>query len=129
VRRLFIVGYAVCGVVTLVGHADACVLIGAGVLVLRPLAAETLDGAGKHALPARGPSVRAQRDDGHLRSVSQTPPARCRPRSFAALLSAFELPAVFVAGGVMMLGMAALPATYAALLIRFRYLGRVASLR
>jgi cobalamin synthase len=81
--------------------------IGAGVLVLAALAAETLDGAGNTLyLRAVHPYERSEMTAifASYRDATQLVP----PAVFAALLSAFELPAVFVAGGVMMLGMAGL---------------------
>ena len=107
-RRLLLLGYAGTGCITLATvPAMATPILGATMLVLSALVAETIDGAG-NSLFLRAVHVHERsemtavfvtyRDFGNL-----APPA-----VFAALLAVFELPAVFVAGGLTMLGMAGL---------------------
>ncbi len=108
IRRLFIAGYATSGVVTLAATLlmDTA-WIGASALLLAALATEILDGAGNTLyLRAVHPYERSEMTAifATYRDTTQLVP----PAVFAALLSAFELPAVFVAGGLMMLGMSGL---------------------
>ncbi|HZS82175.1 MAG TPA: MFS transporter [Stellaceae bacterium] len=107
-RRLLMLGYGATGLVTLAAALlMGTSLVGAAVLVVSALAAETLDGAGNTLyLRAVHPHERAEMTAVFItyRDFAQLAP----PALFAALLAVFELPAVFIAGGTMMLGMAAL---------------------
>ena len=107
-RRLLSIGYAVAGLLTLVAallvHIPA---LGAVMLVLAALGTETIDGAGNLLfLRAVHPYERSEMTTVFVtyRDVAQLAP----PGVFAALLSLFNLPSVFLAGGVMMLGLATL---------------------
>ncbi|MBV9523312.1 MAG: MFS transporter [Alphaproteobacteria bacterium] len=107
-RRLLMAGYAATGLITLAAAAlMGTSLWGAGVLVLSALAAESLDGAGNTLyLRAVHPHERGEMTAVFVtyRDFAQLVP----PALFAALLAVFELPAVFIAGGAMMLGMSLL---------------------
>ncbi len=107
-RRLLFAGYALTGLFTLIA-ALLVVLppIGAAMLVLAALAAEILDGAGNTLfLRAVHAYERAEMTTVFVsyRDVAQLAP----PAVFSVLLSLFSLSSVFVAGGVMMLGLALL---------------------
>jgi len=107
-RWLLIVGYASTAIVTI----TAAVLMGAPAagavtLVAAAFAAEIIDGAGNSLyLRAVHPFERSEMTAVFVsyRDFSQFAP----PAVFSVLLTFFELPAVFVAGGIMMLGMAGL---------------------
>jgi predicted MFS family arabinose efflux permease len=108
IRRLLLFGYAATGCVTLATvPAMGTPLLGATMLVLSALVAETIDGAG-NSLFLRAVHVHERSEMTSVfvtyRDFGQTAP----PAVFAALLAIFELPAVFVAGGLMMLAMAGL---------------------
>jgi len=105
-RRLLLAGYAAAGMLTL-GAALATALppLGAVMLVLAALGAETLDGAGNLLfLRAVHPYERAEMTTVFVsyRDLAQLAP----PAAFSVLLSLFSLPSVFVAGGLMMLALA-----------------------
>lgn len=108
VRKLFVAGYAASGAVTLVtALLMQSAWIGAAAIVLAALATEMLDGGGNSLyLRAVHPYERSEMTAvfASYRDATQLLP----PAIFAALLTAFQLPAVFVAGGVMMLGMSGL---------------------
>jgi len=108
VRKLFVAGYAASGVVTLVtALLMQSAWLGAIALILGALATEVLDGAGNSLyLRAVHPYERSEMTAvfASYRDATQLLP----PAVFTALLTFFELPAVFVAGGMMMLGMAGL---------------------
>jgi len=108
IRPLLLVGYFGTGCVTI---ATAFLMeapyLGAAMLVLSAFVAETIDGAGNSLyLRAVHPHERSEMTAVFVtyRDVGQLAP----PVLFSALLTVFELPAVFLAGGVMMLGMAGL---------------------
>ena len=107
-RRLLMAGYAATGAVTLAAALlMGTSLIGAAILVLAAFAAETLDGAGNTLfLRAVHPHDRGEMTAVFVtyRDFAQLAP----PAVFAMLLAVFALPAVFVAGGTMMLGMSLL---------------------
>lgn len=108
IRRLLMVGYAATGLITMAAALlMGAPLLGAAVLVLAALAAETIDGAGNSLfLRAVHPHERSEMTTVFVsyRDVAQLAP----PAVFAVLLTVFDLPAVFLAGGVMMLGLARL---------------------
>ncbi|MGO8866687.1 MAG: hypothetical protein ACLQME_09315, partial [Alphaproteobacteria bacterium] len=105
-RRLLLAGYAAAGVLTLTAAlATALPPLGAVMLVLAALGAETLDGAGNLLfLRAVHPYERAEMTTVFVsyRDLAQLAP----PAAFSVLLSLFSLPSVFVAGGLMMLALA-----------------------
>ena len=105
-RRLLLVGYAAAGVLTLAAAlSTALPPLGAVMLVLAALGAETLDGAGNLLfLRAVHPYERAEMTTVFVsyRDLAQLAP----PAAFSVLLSLFRLPSVFVAGGLMMLALA-----------------------
>ena len=108
IRRLLLLGYAATGCITLATvPAMGTPLLGAVMLVMSAFVAETIDGAG-NSLFLRAVHVHERSEMTAVfvtyRDFGQTAP----PAIFAALLAVFELPAVFVAGGAMMLGMAVL---------------------
>ena len=81
--------------------------LGAATLILAAVACETIDGAGNTLyLRAVHPHERSEMTAvfASYRDVAQLAP----PAVFAVLLTTFALPAIFVAGGVMMLGLAGL---------------------
>ncbi|HXQ68309.1 MAG TPA: MFS transporter [Alphaproteobacteria bacterium] len=105
-RRLLLAGYAAAGVLTLAAAlSTALPPLGAVMLVLAALGAETLDGAGNLLfLRAVHPYERAEMTTVFVsyRDLAQLAP----PAAFSVLLSLFSLPSVFVAGGLMMLALA-----------------------
>lgn len=107
-RRLLVWGYALGGLST-IGAAlvMGSAVLGATALLVAAFAVESIDGAGNSLyLRAVHPFERSEMTAVFVsyRDASQfVPPAVC-----SALLAAFDLPAVFVAGGIMMLGMAGL---------------------
>lgn len=107
-RRLLMAGYAATGAITLAAALlMGTSLVGAAILVLSAFAAETLDGAGNTLfLRAVHPHDRGEMTAVFVtyRDFAQLAP----PAVFAMLLAVFALPAVFVAGGTMMLGMSLL---------------------
>jgi MFS transporter, ACDE family, multidrug resistance protein len=103
-RRLLIAGYSATGLLTLLAAAflHASSLLGAALLLLAALGAETIDGAGNSLfLRAVHPYERAEMTAVYAtyRDLAQFVP----PALFALLLSMFDLASVFVAGGAMML--------------------------
>ena len=108
IRSLYGFGYAATGAVSV----SAAVLmgapvLGAAVLLLAAFAAESIDGGGNSLyLRAVHPYERGEMTAvfASYRDVAQLVP----PGVFSILLTAFDLPAVFVAGGAMMLGLAGL---------------------
>jgi ACDE family multidrug resistance protein len=107
-RRLLRAGYAIGGILTI---AAALMLgnswFGAAILVGAAFAVESIDGAGNTLfLRAVHPHERGTMTAIFItyRDVAQLAP----PAVFAALLVVFKLPAVFVGGGVMILGSAIL---------------------
>jgi MFS transporter, ACDE family, multidrug resistance protein len=107
-RWLLIAGYGATALVTVAaaGLMGAPVL-GAAALVLAAFCAEIIDGAGNSLyLRAVHPFERSEMTAVFVsyRDFSQFAP----PAVFSVVLSLFQLPAVFVAGGVMMAGMAGL---------------------
>jgi MFS transporter, ACDE family, multidrug resistance protein len=107
-RALLVAGYASTGVVSVAAAlAMGAPWLGAATLILATVACETIDGAGNTLyLRAVHPHERSEMTAvfASYRDVAQLAP----PAVFAVLLSAFALPAIFVAGGVMMLGLAGL---------------------
>ena len=107
-RWLLIVGYGSAAVVTIAAAAlMGAAAIGAAMLVFAAFCTEIIDGAGNSLyLRAVHPYERSEMTAVFVsyRDVSQFAP----PAVFSVLLSIFELPAVFVAGGIMMIGMTAL---------------------
>jgi hypothetical protein len=101
-------GYAATGLVTIVAAMlMGAPVVGAATLVLAAFAAEIIDGAGNSLyLRAVHPFERSEMTAVFVsyRDFSQFAP----PAVFSVVLTLFELPAVFVAGGIMMLGMAGL---------------------
>jgi ACDE family multidrug resistance protein len=107
-RRLLLAGYAVAGILSIcAGLAFGAPWLGAILLVLAALGTEIIDGAGNLLfLRAVHPYERSEMTTVFVsfRDVAQLgPPAVC-----SVLLSLFSLPAVFVAGGLMMLAASAL---------------------
>jgi MFS family permease len=107
-RRLLTAGYVATGLLTLAAaalmHAS---WLGALCLVLAGFAAGLIDGAGNSLfLRAVHPYERSEMTAVFIsfRDAAQLGP----PALFALLLGIFELPAVFVAGGLMMVAMARL---------------------
>jgi MFS family permease len=107
-RRLLMAGYAAGGLLTV---AAALLMdlswLGAAVLVLAAFAVEAIDGAGNTLfLRAVHAHERAAMTAIFItyRDVAQLAP----PALFAALLAVFKLPAVFIAGGAMMVSSAVL---------------------
>jgi MFS transporter, ACDE family, multidrug resistance protein len=98
-RRLLIAGYAATGLATMaVAPASSWPWLGAALLVIAAVAASILDGAGNTPfLRAVRPLERPEMTTvyGSFRHTAQLVP----PGVFAALLRAFALPSVFVAGG------------------------------
>jgi ACDE family multidrug resistance protein len=107
-RWLLVMGYAATGLVTIVAAMlMGAPVVGAATLVLAAFAAEIIDGAGNSLyLRAVHPFERSEMTAVFVsyRDFSQFAP----PAVFSVVLTLFELPAVFVAGGIMMLGMAGL---------------------
>jgi MFS family permease len=107
-RRLLVAGYGTTAVVTVIAAAFMGIPVaGAALLVLAAFCAEILDGAGNSLyLRAVHPFERSEMTAVFVsyRDFSQFAP----PAVFSVVLSVFQLPAVFVAGGIMMLGMAGL---------------------
>jgi MFS transporter, ACDE family, multidrug resistance protein len=107
-RWLLIVGYAMAGLVTIAAAMlMGAPVAGAATLVLAAFCAEIIDGAGNSLyLRAVHPYERSEMTAVFVsyRDFSQFAP----PAVFSVVLSVFELPAVFVTGGLMMLGMAGL---------------------
>src|SRR5579875_151787 len=107
-RRLLGIGYGLAGALSVA--AASCLSrpwLGAVVLLLAALGTETIDGAGNLLfLRAVHPYERAEMTKVYVsyRDASQFVP----PGLFALLLTLFSLPSVFAAGGLMMLGAAAL---------------------
>jgi hypothetical protein len=101
-------GYAATGLTTFtVALAMGTSWLGAALLVLSALAAETIDGAGNSLyLRAVHPHERSEMTAVFItyRDVAQLVP----PAAFAMLLAVFELPSVFVASGLIMVGLAGL---------------------
>ena len=108
IRRLFIAGYSTAGLITLAAAlAMGTPMLGATILLLAAFAHESLDGGGNTPfLRAVHPYERNEMTTVFIsyRDVSQLAP----PGIFALLLAAFDLPAVFLAGGVMSLVLAGL---------------------
>ena len=106
VRRLLLVSYSAAGLATLgVAAASGVPWLGVAVLLGAAVSAGALDGAGNVPfLRAVHPPQRAEMTTvfATYRDASQFAP----PGLFALLLRAFELPAVFVAGGLGMLTLA-----------------------
>ncbi len=103
-RRLLIWGYLAAGL-TSIGVALSAGPISVAVLILAAAMAGIIDAAGNVPfLRAVHPHERPEMTTVYnsFRGVSQTVP----PGIFALLLKAFELPAVFVAGGAAMAGLA-----------------------
>jgi MFS transporter, ACDE family, multidrug resistance protein len=107
-RWLLIVGYAMAGLVTIAAAMlMGAPVAGAATLVVAAFCAEIIDGAGNSLyLRAVHPYERSEMTAVFVsyRDFSQFAP----PAVFSVVLSVFELPAVFVTGGLMMLGMAGL---------------------
>ncbi|MFI4987444.1 MAG: MFS transporter, partial [Alphaproteobacteria bacterium] len=107
-RRLLLVGYALAGVLSLIAALLVSLpMLGAAMLLLAALGAEIIDGAGNTLfLRAVHPYERAEMTTVFVsyRDVAQLAP----PAVFSVLLSLFSLPSVFIAGGLMMLGLSAL---------------------
>jgi MFS family permease len=107
-RTLLVAGYAATGVVsTAAALAMGVPWLGAATLILAAVACETIDGAGNTLyLRAVHSHERSEMTAvfASYRDVAQLAP----PAVFAVLLTTFALPAIFVAGGVMMLGLAGL---------------------
>jgi ACDE family multidrug resistance protein len=107
-RKLLIAGYGSTAAVTVVAAAlMGAPIAGAVVLVAAAFCAEILDGAGNSLyLRAVHPFERNEMTAVFVsyRDFSQFAP----PAVFSVVLSIFQLPAVFVVGGVMMAGMAGL---------------------
>jgi MFS family permease len=107
-RALLVAGYAATGVISVAtALAMGVPWLGAATLILATVACETIDGAGNTLyLRAVHPHERSAMTAvfASYRDVAQLAP----PAVFAVLLSAFALPAIFAAGGVMMLGLAGL---------------------
>jgi MFS family permease len=105
-RALLIGGYTAAGVLTVtVALAAGTPWLGAALLVASAAAAASIDGAGNTPfLRAVHPLERPEMTTvfGTFRHTSQLVP----PGIFAVLLRAFALPSVFVAGGVILIGMA-----------------------
>jgi ACDE family multidrug resistance protein len=107
-RRLLLVAYAGTGLLTMAaGLAMGMSWLGVAILVLAALAATTIDGAG-NSLYLRAVHAHERNEMTAVfatyRDVAQLAP----PAVFALLLAVFELPAIFLSGGAMMIGMAAL---------------------
>jgi MFS family permease len=107
-RRLLSIGYMATGLATITAALFmGTAWVGATALVLAGLAAEIIDGAGNSLfLRAVHAHERSEMTAvfASYRDVAQLAP----PAVFAVILVAFELPAVFIAGGVMMIGLATL---------------------
>ncbi len=108
VRRVLIVGYGSAAIVTIVAAAVmAAPIAGAVMLVLAAFCTEIIDGAGNSLyLRAVHSYERSEMTAVFVsyRDFSQFAP----PAAFSVVLSIFPLPAVFVTGGIMMIGMTAL---------------------
>jgi hypothetical protein len=108
IRRLYALGYAAAGVITLAAAALMhSPVLGAAVLLVAAFATESIDGGGNTLyLRAVHPYERSEMTAvfASYRDMSQLVP----PGVFSLLLAFFDLPAVFVAAGVMMLGLAGL---------------------
>jgi MFS family permease len=103
-RRLLIGGYLATGLITLAVSLSSGA-VGVAALILAAMAAGIIDAAGNVPfLRAVHPHERPEMTTVYnsFRGVSQTVP----PGIFAVLLKVFELPAVFVAGGAAMAGLA-----------------------
>lgn len=107
-RALLMGGYAATGLMTIAAAMLMGIpLLGAAMLVLSALAAETIDGAGNTLyLRAVHPHERSEMTAVFVsyRDVAQFGP----PALFSVVLAVFDLPAVFVVGGLMMIGLARL---------------------
>jgi len=107
-RRLLIAGYASAALVTIAAAAVMGVpAVGAAMLVLAAFCTEIIDGAGNSLyLRAVHSYERSEMTAVFVsyRDFSQFAP----PAVFSVVLSVFPLPAVFVTGGIMMLGMTGL---------------------
>jgi MFS transporter, ACDE family, multidrug resistance protein len=107
-RRLLTIGYMGAGLFTLATVAlMGTPWLGAAMLLLATLTASTIDGAGNSLfLRAVHPYERSEMTAVFVsyRDITQIGP----PALFSVLLSAFELPAVFVASGIIMLAMTSL---------------------
>lgn len=108
IRPLLLLGYFATGCVTIAtAFLMGAPYLGAAMLVLSAFVAEIIDGAGNSLyLRAVHPHERSEMTSVFVtyRDVGQVAP----PALFSALLAVFELPAVFLAGGLMMIGMAGL---------------------
>jgi len=108
IRRLYGYGYAAAGVVTLVAAALMhSPVLGAVALLMAAFATESIDGGGNTLyLRAVHSYERSEMTAvfASYRDMSQLVP----PGVFSLLLAVFDLEAVFVAAGVMMLGLAGL---------------------
>jgi len=106
-RSLLVVGYASTGLVSVAtALAMGIPWLGAATLILAAIACETIDGAG-NTLYLRAVHAHERTEMTAVfayRDVSQLAP----PAVFAVLLSTFELPAIFIAGGLMMFALAGL---------------------
>jgi MFS family permease len=107
-RSLLVAGYASTGAVSVAtALAMGVPWLGAAMLILAAIACETIDGAG-NTLYLRAVHAHERSEMtavfASYRDVSQLAP----PAVFAVLLSTFELPAIFIAGGLMMFAMAGL---------------------
>ena len=107
-RRLLFAGYGSAAVVTIAAAAlMGAPVVGAAMLVAAAFCTEIIDGAGNSLyLRAVHPYERSEMTAVFVsyRDFSQFAP----PAVFSVVLSVFQLPAVFVTGGIMMLGMTAL---------------------
>ena len=107
-RRLLIAGYGSAAIGTIAAAAFmGAPVVGAVMLVLAAFCTEIIDGAGNSLyLRAVHPYERSEMTAVFVsyRDFSQFAP----PAVFSVVLSVFQLPAVFVTGGIMMLGITAL---------------------
>lgn len=107
-RRLLIAGYGSAAVVTIAAATlMGAPVIGAAMLVFAAFCTEIIDGAGNSLyLRAVHPYERSEMTAVFVsyRDFSQFAP----PAVFSVVLTVFELPAVFVTGGLMMIGMTVL---------------------
>jgi MFS family permease len=107
-RSLLVAGYASTGVVSVAtALAMGVPWLGAAMLILAAITCEIIDGAG-NTLYLRAVHAHERSEMtavfASYRDVAQLAP----PAVFAVLLSTFELPAIFIAGGLMMFGLAGL---------------------
>ncbi|HKF71308.1 MAG TPA: MFS transporter [Stellaceae bacterium] len=107
-RQLLIVGYGSAALITIAAAAlMGAPVVGAVMLLIAAFCTEIIDGAGNSLyLRAVHPYERSEMTAVFVsyRDFSQFAP----PAVFSVVLSVFQLPAVFVTGGIMMLGMTAL---------------------